>query len=348
MIADDTETLLLSPMRVASLPPLSRAKSRQILQGSESNAPIAQASASSMKRFISRVTSGGMLSYWKRRAASDSSLAIDICVSLRPTHPVSFPDASCNHSCPPERPMTRTGFCYRGLLAALAIGILNHAVCADEGEGFYTGRKLAVVIGHEVGTGFDLYGRALARHMGRFIPGNPTLVPENMVGVAGFAAANWLYNVAAKDGSVIAIFAHTAPFEPLLGKGTARFDASKFTWIGNMDGVVGVCGVWDHAGISKFDDLFTKETVFGAGGAGTGGPLTQFPTAVKRLLGAKIKLIQGYKGSAEIRLAMARGELQGICGLPMSTVKTEWRDDFNSGRFKIILQLGRDRSPELP
>jgi tripartite-type tricarboxylate transporter receptor subunit TctC len=243
--------------------------------------------------------------------------------------------------------MTRTGFSYRTLLAALAIGILNHAVCADESEGFYAGRKLAVVIGHEVGTGFDLYGRALTRHMGRFIPGNPTLVPENMVGVAGFAAANWLYNVAAKDGSVIAIFAHTAPFEPLLGKGTGRFDASKFTWIGNMDGVVGVCGVWEHAGISRFDDLFAKETVFGAGGAGTGGPLTQFPTAVKRLLGAKIKLIQGYKGSAEIRLAMARGELQGVCGIPMSTLKTEWRDDFDSGRFKVILQLGRERSPEL-
>ena len=87
--------------------------------------------------------------------------------------------------------------------------------------------------------------------------------------------------------------------------------------------------------------------MFGAGGAGTGGPLTQFPTAVKRLLGAKIKLIQGYKGSAEIRLAMARGELQGVCGIPMSTLKTEWRDDFNSGRFKVILQLGRERSPEL-
>jgi tripartite-type tricarboxylate transporter receptor subunit TctC len=244
--------------------------------------------------------------------------------------------------------MSWTKYFYRGAVAVLALRVFAHAACADEVERFYAGRKLSVVIGHEVGTGFDLYGRALARHMGRFIPGNPTLVPENMLGVAGFAAANWLYNVAPKDGSMIAIFAHTAPFEPLLGKATGRFDASKFNWIGNMDGVVGVCGVSNQAGVSKFEDLFARETVFGAGGAGTGGPLTQFPTAVKRLLGAKIKLIQGYKGSAEIRLAMARGELQGICGLPMSTVKTEWRDDFNSGRFKIILQLGRDRSPELP
>ena len=192
--------------------------------------------------------------------------------------------------------MTWTRYLQWGAVAILALGVFGHAACADEVERFYAGRKLSVVIGHEVGTGFDLYGRALTRHMGRFIPGNPTLVPENMLGVAGFAAANWLYNVAPKDGSVIAIFAHTAPFEPLLGKATGRFDASKFTWIGNMDRVVGVCGVSEQAGVSKFEDLLAKETLFGAGGAGTGGPLTQFPTAVKRLLGAKIKLIQGTGG----------------------------------------------------
>src|ERR1041385_1049222 len=116
-----------------------------------------------------------------------------------------------------------------GISAAAAVS----SAAAQDVERFYAGRKLSVVIGHEVGTGFDLYGRVLTRHMGRFIPGNPTLVPENMVGAAGFAAANWTYNVAAKDGSVIAHFAHTALFEPLLGKGTGRFDAAKFTWIGN-------------------------------------------------------------------------------------------------------------------
>jgi tripartite-type tricarboxylate transporter receptor subunit TctC len=243
--------------------------------------------------------------------------------------------------------MSSTALWRSGIAAALALGLLGQGASAQEVERFYAGRKLSVVIGHEVGTGFDLYGRALARHFGRFIPGNPNPVPENMIGVAGFAAANWLYNVAAKDSSVMAIFAHTAPFEPLLGKGTGRFDASKFTWIGNMDSVVGVCGVWDHAGIAKFDDLFAKETLFGAGGAGSGGPLTQFPTALRHLLGVKIKLIQGYKGSAEIRLALARGELQGVCGIPISTLKTEWKDDLNSGRFKVILQLGRDRHPDL-
>jgi tripartite-type tricarboxylate transporter receptor subunit TctC len=230
----------------------------------------------------------------------------------------------------------------------LLMGRVEHSTAADDVERFYAGRKLSVVIGHEAGTGFDLYGRALARHLGRFIPGNPTLVPENMPGAAGFSSANWLFNAAAKDGSVIAIFAHTAPFEPLIGKGAGRFDASRFAWIGNLDTVVGVCGVWEHAGIAGFDELFTKEVLVGAGGAGSAGPLSQFPTALRRLLGVKIKVIQGYRGSAEIRLALARGELHGICGLPLSTLKTEWRDDFAAGRFKILLQLGRERSAELP
>src|SRR5262245_40663882 len=226
--------------------------------------------------------------------------------------------------------MGSTALWNRVAVAALAFGLSMQAAAAQDLERFYAGRKLSVVIGHEVGTGFDLYGRALSRHLGRFIPGNPNLVPENMIGVAGFAAANWLYNVAAKDGSVIAIFAHTAPFEPLVGKGAGRFDASKLTWIGIMDSVVGVCGVWNHAGIAAFDDLFAKETLVGAGGAGSVGPLTQFPTALRRLLGVKFRVIQGYKGSAEIRLALARGELQGICGIPLSTLKTEWKDYLNA------------------
>src|SRR4029079_1373468 len=102
--------------------------------------------------------------------------------------------------------------------AALVFAVSVQAADAQDVERFYAGRKLAGAIGHEVGSDFALYGRALARHMGRFIPGNPNLVPENMIGVAGFAAANWLYNVAAKDGSVIAHLPHTAPFQHLLGQ----------------------------------------------------------------------------------------------------------------------------------
>jgi tripartite-type tricarboxylate transporter receptor subunit TctC len=173
------------------------------------------------------------------------------------------------------------------------------------------------------------------------------LIPENRVGAAGLVTANWLYHAAPADGSVIAIFAHTAAFDPLLGDSAGRYDGTGFSWIGSMDSVVGVCGVWQDSGISRFDDLFTKETLFGSAGSGTAGPLTQMPTALRNLLGVKIKLIQGYRGSADIRLAMERGEVHGVCGIPLSTVKTEWRDDYAAGRFKVILQLGHDKDPAL-
>jgi tripartite-type tricarboxylate transporter receptor subunit TctC len=146
----------------------------------------------------------------------------------------------------------------------------------------------------------------------------------------------------------MSIFAHTAVFDPLLGDSAGRFNGTQFTWIGNMAPVLGVCGVWERSGIETFEDLFKRETLFGSAGTGTAGPLTQFPTALRNLLGVKIKLIQGYKGSADVRLAMERGEVQGVCGIPLSTVETEWKDDFKSGRFKIILQLTRDRSSKLP
>ena len=100
-------------------------------------------------------------------------------------------------------------------------------------------RPSTIVVGHEVGTGFDIYSRVLARHLGRHIPGNPNIVVQNMVGASGLTAANWLYNVAPKDGTVMVTFVHTIPFEPLIGNNAARFDAAKFTWIGNMEESVG-------------------------------------------------------------------------------------------------------------
>lgn len=233
------------------------------------------------------------------------------------------------------------------LCCQIFLSTLVPATAADAIASFYQSHPLRIVVGHQVGTGFDLYARLLARYFGNHISGHPTVIPENMVGAAGLVAANWLYNAAPKDGSTIAIFAHTAAFDPLLGDSKGRYDGTQFTWIGNMDSVVGLCGVWQDSGIALFDDLFTKQTLFGSAGSGTAGPLTQFPTALRNLLGVKIKLIQGYRGSADIRLAMTRGEVHGVCGIPLSTVKTEWKDDYAAGQFKLILQLGHDKDPAL-
>ena len=230
-----------------------------------------------------------------------------------------------------------------------ALVVAGHAsrTRADAVADFYRGRTLQMVVGHEAGTGFDFYGRALARHIGRHIPGHPTLVPQNMVGAVGLVAANWLYNVAPKDGTVMAIFAHTAPLEPLLGQGAGKFDAQRFTWIGNMDEAVGVCGVWHATGITTFEQLATREVLVGASGSGTAGPFSQSPTALKNLFGARFRLVQGYKGSAEMKLAMLRGEVEGICGLPLSTLRSEWKELWAGGEYRLLLQLSRTRHPAL-
>ena len=234
---------------------------------------------------------------------------------------------------------------YRVVSCASALCCLMQIACADEVADFYKGKTFTIVVGHEVGTGFDIYARTLARHLGRYIPGNPNVVVQNMNGASGLVSANWLYNLAPKDGSVMATFVQSVPFEPLYGNAAARFDPAKSTWIGNLEESIGVCGVSKASGITRFDELLNKETILA--GTGSTGPLGKASLAVKNLLGAKIKLVTGYAGSASVRLAIQRGEVAGICGLPMSTITSFWKDDYESGNFKPIIQLSGRPQPQL-
>jgi tripartite-type tricarboxylate transporter receptor subunit TctC len=235
----------------------------------------------------------------------------------------------------------------RAFACTLTVAALPTGACSDEIADFYRGRNMQIVVGHQTGTGFDVYARVLARHMGRHIPGNPTIVVQNMVGAVGLVSANWLYNIGPKDGTAMATFAHSAPLDPMLGQGRAKFDPLKFTWIGNMDESVGVCGVSRTTGVKRFQDLRDKEVLVGASGSGTAGPLSQSPTALNNLFGSRMKLVQGYKGSSEIKLAIMRAEVQGICGLPLSTLRAEWADQLKSGDFVPLLQLSRNKHPAL-
>ncbi len=203
--------------------------------------------------------------------------------------------------------------------AVLALFAFAHSVAADEIADFYKGKTVSIVVGHQVGTGFDIYARAIAPHLSRYIPGNPTVIVQNMVGASGITAVNWLANVAPKDGTVMATFVHTVAFEPVFGNDKAQYDPAKLNWIGSLEVSTGLCGVTQASGIANFEELLTKEAIFGATGAT--GPLGTFAQAVKNLIGAKLKVVYGYKGSADVKLAMNRGEVQGICGLPLSTIK---------------------------
>jgi len=227
---------------------------------------------------------------------------------------------------------------------ALAFGAMTGAQAQDSAD-FYKGKTITVVVGIEQGTGFDLYGRALARHMPRHLPGAPTMIVSNMPGASGLIAFNWLANVAPKDGTVFATASFSVPFEPMFGNEAARFKGPQFGWVGNMDSGVSVCVARPDSGVTQWTDVFQKELTVGA--AGRAGPISQAPRALMELSGAKLKLIEGYVGTASVKLAIERGELQGICGISLSTVRSQWSDVLQSGLVKMMLQLGPKADPEL-
>jgi tripartite-type tricarboxylate transporter receptor subunit TctC len=230
-----------------------------------------------------------------------------------------------------------------GLLAIVASAPAAHA---DTVADFYRGKTLSVVVGHEAGTGYDFFGRTLARHIGRHLPGSPAVVPQNMPGAGGLKAANWLANVAARDGTVVSVFAPETALKPIFGDAAANFDPAKLTWIGNMDESIATCVVSAASGITTVEELRAREAVFGATGAAA--PTSKFTYALINLLGARIKVVQGYKGSADLRIALSRGEIQGACGMSHSTLRTQWKDDVEAGRVRVLMQFGIRKSPDLP
>ena len=230
--------------------------------------------------------------------------------------------------------------------AFAATALMAHAPArAQDGADFYKGKTITIVVGIEQGTGFDLYGRALARHMGKHLPGAPTIIVSNMPGASGLIAFNWLANVAPKDGTTFGIGSFSVPFEPMFGNEAARFKGPQFGWVGNMDSGVSACLARVDSGVTEWKNVFQTEVTMGA--AGRGGAISQAPRALTELSGAKIKLIEGYVGTASIKLAIERNELQGICGISMSTVRSQWIDLLQSGLVKTVLQIGPINDPAL-
>ena len=175
---------------------------------------------------------------------------------------------------------------------------------AQSVEEFYRKNPVQLLIGFPVANAYDTYGRAVARHLGKHIPGNPTVIPVNRPGAGSLTAANFLYNAAPKDGATIAHFNRSVPLEPLMGNSAAKFDGRKFTWLGSVGNEVSVCVGWHTAAVKTWSDLLTKEFV--AGAAGLGADTGVFPTVLKNLFGAKIKIITGYPGGGEMSIAMER------------------------------------------
>src|SRR5260370_30211546 len=209
-------------------------------------------------------------------------------------------------------------------LALFAISVARAQSSAD----FYKGRNVDLYIGYSAGGGYDVYARALARHMGRHIVGNPMIVPKNMPGAGSLVLANWLYNVAPRDGTAFGTMGRGVPFDPLLGSTKAQFDASKFNWIGSMNDEVSVCVAWHTSGISKLEQVMQKELT--VGGTGPAADTDQFPKVLNDTIGTKFKIVTGYPGGNDIDLAMERGEVMGRCGWSLSSLITthkKWIDE---------------------
>ncbi len=232
-------------------------------------------------------------------------------------------------------------------VAALALlGSLLPSLHADEVSDFYDGRELRLLIGYSAGGGYDTYARLLARHLGRHIPGNPTVVPQNMPGAASLRLTNYLYNVAPKDGSVIGSVARGIAMEPLLAASGTQFDANELSWLGSLNNEVSVCASWHTSDVKTMQDLMTQELIVGGIGSASGTDV--FPLVVRNLLGAKIRLITGYPGGNDILLAMERGEVDGRCGWSWSTVQATRPDWIAEGRLNMLVQFALEKHPDLP
>jgi tripartite-type tricarboxylate transporter receptor subunit TctC len=234
----------------------------------------------------------------------------------------------------------------RGALGAALAVMTTSAGQAQSPAEFYKGKNVDLYIGYSAGGGYDVYARMLARYMGKHIPGNPTVVPKNMTGAGSLVLANWLYNIGPKDGTAFGMIGRGTGFDPILGNQKAKFDGPKFTWLGSMNNEVSVCVAWENSGITKFDDLLTKELV--VGGTGASADTDQFPKITNGVLGTKFKIVTGYPGGNEVGLAMERGEVQGRCGWSWSSVKsTHWKW-YQDKKFTVLLQLALKKHPDLP
>jgi tripartite-type tricarboxylate transporter receptor subunit TctC len=227
------------------------------------------------------------------------------------------------------------------IVPAIVLGLSSADVAgADDVASFYGGKNLSLLAGFNVGGGADLYARLIARHLGRHVPGGPTVLVRNMPGAGSLAAANHVFNLSPRDGSEIGLFAGNIAVDPVIGGVATKYDARQFNWIGAPASETAICLASKATSIKTFDDVLTRDMVTGAAGTGT----YDFPVALNGLLGTRFRLVKGYNGSSGLRLALERGEIEGFCGVGLTSVQSLGLID----KVNILLQIALARNPQLP
>jgi len=234
-----------------------------------------------------------------------------------------------------------------GTLVLFALLTLTSAsAIADPVEDFYRGKRVTLVIGYGTGGGYDTYARLFGRFVGEHIPGKPTVIAQNMPGAGSRGAANWLYNVAPKDGTVIATLSQTTPTDQALGQSGIQFDARRFTWIGNMVVVNNILFVSAASGARTIDDA--KKKVITVGASGASSPSVLYPQVSNTVLGTKFKIVSGYPGGGAINLAVERGEVDGRGSDSWASMKANNARWLREKTINILFQIGPRREEDLP
>jgi len=214
---------------------------------------------------------------------------------------------------------------------------------ADAVADFYKGKNIQMIVGSDPGGGYDVYARLLARHIGRFIPGEPNFVVQNMPGAGSIKATNYVYNVAPQDGTVILAPNRTPPFVQILGQPGPQFDAKRINWLGSLNNEVGVLEVWHTVPVKTIEDARKTQVILGVTAPGTDSEV--YPTLMNNTVGTKFKIVRGYPGAGAIDLATERGEVQGQSDsfTSMALRYPEWRS-----RFNVLAQISLTKHPAMP
>jgi tripartite-type tricarboxylate transporter receptor subunit TctC len=230
-----------------------------------------------------------------------------------------------------------------GVAMALVIASAVSVSRANEVADFYRGKTVTLTAGFNPGGGADTYARTIARHIGRHIPGTPSVVVKNMQGASSVIAANHIFNIAARDGTDIGLFAGNIVIDPLINDSRPKYDPCGFNWIGAPSSAPNICLSPAASSFKSIKDVLEREMVVGT--TGTAGNSTfDFPTILNSVLGTKFRLVKGYAGSAALNLAMSRGEIEGFCGVSYDFLHVTGL----TGKVNILIQLGLSKSPSMP
>ena len=231
-----------------------------------------------------------------------------------------------------------------GIIVLLGIGLAAASAHADQVADFYRGKTLSLIVGTSAGNDYDFRGRLLAKYLGRHLPGEPAIVPQNMPGAGGVKAANYLATIAPHDGTTLHMIMSNMMSAEAIGAQGVQFDTRKFFWIGNTTSTPNVTVSWYKSGVTSIEQVKTRELIVGAPG-GTAGVI--YVTAMNGLLGTRFKLVTGYPGGNEVNLAMERGEIDGRASNSWASWKSTRPDWVSEKKIIVLVQVGLKRTPDL-